>query len=205
MHVYWASMFILPFRIMLDLEQLMRGFLWCQGDMRRGKAKVAWETVCLPKNEGGLGLRRLEEFNKALITSHIWILLTNKESLWVQWIHCYKLRGRSFWDVPFLGNMSWSWRKILHLRPIIRQFVWYKIGDGNMASVWFDNWCAQSPLIDIIMSRDMYRAGLDRSLSFKDSIVDGNWIWPCNWYSKYPLLGTINAPTLNPDSLDKLV
>nr|GEV25096.1 hypothetical protein [Tanacetum cinerariifolium] len=30
LHVYWASVFILPSRIMLDLEQLMRGFLWCQ-------------------------------------------------------------------------------------------------------------------------------------------------------------------------------
>ncbi|GJZ55722.1 hypothetical protein Tco_0610915 [Tanacetum coccineum] len=43
-----ASVFILPSHLMLDLEQLMRGFLWCQGEMRKGKAKVAWEAVCLP-------------------------------------------------------------------------------------------------------------------------------------------------------------
>ncbi|GKA35240.1 reverse transcriptase domain, reverse transcriptase zinc-binding domain protein [Tanacetum coccineum] len=80
MHVYWASVFILPSRIMMDLEQLMRGFLWCQGEMRKGKAKVAWEVVCLPKTEGGLGIRRLEAFNKALITSHIWSILSLKGS-----------------------------------------------------------------------------------------------------------------------------
>nr|GEV25259.1 hypothetical protein [Tanacetum cinerariifolium] len=44
LHVYWALVFILPSRIMLDLEQLMRGFLWCQCDMLRGKAKVSWES-----------------------------------------------------------------------------------------------------------------------------------------------------------------
>ncbi|GJR26293.1 putative ribonuclease H-like domain-containing protein [Tanacetum coccineum] len=82
LHVYWASVFILPSRIMLDLEQLIRGFLWCQGDMLRGKAKVSWEVVCLPKEEGGLGLRRLDAFNKALIITHIWSILTSKESLW---------------------------------------------------------------------------------------------------------------------------
>ncbi|GJT91737.1 hypothetical protein Tco_1080582 [Tanacetum coccineum] len=71
MHVYWASVFILPSRILLDIEQLMRGFLWCQGDLRKGKAKVAWEVVYLPRNEGGLGIRRLDVFNKALMVSHI--------------------------------------------------------------------------------------------------------------------------------------
>ncbi|GKA61071.1 retrovirus-related pol polyprotein from transposon TNT 1-94, partial [Tanacetum coccineum] len=56
MHVYWASVFILPSCILLDIEQLMRGFLWCHGEMKKGRAKVAWEVVCLPKNEGGLGI-----------------------------------------------------------------------------------------------------------------------------------------------------
>ncbi|GKD46609.1 hypothetical protein Tco_1271254, partial [Tanacetum coccineum] len=130
MHVYWASVFILPTRILLDIEQLMRGFLWCQGDMRKGKAKVAWDVVCLPKKEGGLGVRKLDSFNKALMIAHIWSLLTHKESLWVRWIHAYKIKERSFWDIPICGNMTWSWRKILQLRPILWWFVWYKIGDG---------------------------------------------------------------------------
>nr|GEZ26762.1 hypothetical protein [Tanacetum cinerariifolium]GEZ26765.1 hypothetical protein [Tanacetum cinerariifolium] len=33
----------------------MRGFLWYQGDMKKGKAKVAWDSICKPKEEGGLG------------------------------------------------------------------------------------------------------------------------------------------------------
>ncbi|GKA57937.1 putative reverse transcriptase domain, reverse transcriptase zinc-binding domain protein [Tanacetum coccineum] len=41
MHIYWASVFILSSRILLDLEQLMRGFLWCQGPMKKGRAKVS--------------------------------------------------------------------------------------------------------------------------------------------------------------------
>ncbi|GKD67596.1 hypothetical protein Tco_1321686, partial [Tanacetum coccineum] len=90
MHIYWASVFILPVRIISDLEQLMRGFLWCQGEMKKGKAKVAWDSVCLPLKEGGLGIRRLEEFNTALMVSHIWSILNARDSLWVQWIYDYK-------------------------------------------------------------------------------------------------------------------
>ncbi|GKA17244.1 zf-CCHC domain-containing protein [Tanacetum coccineum] len=62
------------------VQYIMRGFLWFQGDMLRGKAKVAWEVVCLPKEEGGLGLRRLDSFIKVLIITHIWSILTSKES-----------------------------------------------------------------------------------------------------------------------------
>ncbi|GKG11152.1 hypothetical protein Tco_0342552, partial [Tanacetum coccineum] len=115
-HIYWASMFILPSSLMLELEQLMRGFLWCQGEMKKDKAKVAWEVVCLPKKEGGLGIRRLEVFNKALIASHIWSLLSNKESLWIKWIHTYKLNGCTLWEISLRGKMSWGWRKILQDR-----------------------------------------------------------------------------------------
>ncbi|GJV35267.1 putative RNA-directed DNA polymerase [Tanacetum coccineum] len=49
MHVYWAAVLVIPIGIIHDIEQLMRGFLWCNGDLKRGKAKVAWEDICLPK------------------------------------------------------------------------------------------------------------------------------------------------------------
>ncbi|GJZ64772.1 hypothetical protein Tco_0621468 [Tanacetum coccineum] len=140
MHIFWASVFILPSRILLDIEQLMRGFIWYQGYMRRGKAKVAWDIVCLPKKEGGLGIRKLEVFNKALMIAHIWSLLTHKESLWVKWIHAYKIKDQSFWNVPYRGNMTWGWRKILQLRPLIWQFVWYKPPD------WFVKYSVISTL-----------------------------------------------------------
>nr|GEU87335.1 hypothetical protein [Tanacetum cinerariifolium] len=68
-----ASIFILPYHIVHDLEQFMHGFLWCQGEIKKGKAKVAWDYVCMPKHEGGLGIRRIEDFNIALMATHIWI------------------------------------------------------------------------------------------------------------------------------------
>ncbi|GJY64018.1 hypothetical protein Tco_0465478, partial [Tanacetum coccineum] len=58
MYVYWASVLMIPKGILLDIQQLMRGFLWCNGELKRGKAKVTWDDICLPKNEGGLGIRR---------------------------------------------------------------------------------------------------------------------------------------------------
>ncbi|GJV29218.1 hypothetical protein Tco_1385666 [Tanacetum coccineum] len=174
MYIFWASVFILPTRVLLDIEQLMRGFLWCQGGVSKGKAKVSWEVVCLPKDEGGLGVRRLDHFNKALMISHIWKLLSLKESLWVRWIHAYKLKGRSFWDIPYRGTMSWGWRKILQLRPLVREFFWHNIGDGSRVSLWFDRWCPNGPLYTIVSTRDMFRAGFSLSSTVRDAIRNGS-------------------------------
>ncbi|GJS26094.1 hypothetical protein Tco_0486714 [Tanacetum coccineum] len=81
MHVYWASVLIIPKGIIYDIQSLIRGFLWCNGEYKRGMAKVACEDICLPKHEVGLGLRNLDLFNMALMTKHIWNIVSNKESL----------------------------------------------------------------------------------------------------------------------------
>nr|GFC58389.1 hypothetical protein [Tanacetum cinerariifolium] len=60
---------------------IIRGFLWCQGNIKKGRANVTWEVVCLPKDEGGLGLRQLDHFNKDIMVTHIWKLLSLKGSL----------------------------------------------------------------------------------------------------------------------------
>ncbi|GKA93887.1 hypothetical protein Tco_0815873 [Tanacetum coccineum] len=104
MRIYWASVFILPSRVLLDIKQIMRGFLWCQGSMRKGKAKVAWDIVCLPKDEGGLGLRRLDLFNKALMVSHIWSSCLVKRP-------CFDLSTKVR-DV--VVNGFWNWPIYLH-------------------------------------------------------------------------------------------
>ncbi|GKB13765.1 hypothetical protein Tco_0847688 [Tanacetum coccineum] len=66
MQVYWAPVLVIPMGIISNIQQLIRGFLWYNGEYRRGKAKVAWDDICLPKHEGGLGLRSLEVFNLCL-------------------------------------------------------------------------------------------------------------------------------------------
>ncbi|GJS20963.1 RNA-directed DNA polymerase, eukaryota, reverse transcriptase zinc-binding domain protein [Tanacetum coccineum] len=196
MHVYWASVFILPNQIILDIEQLMRGFLWCHGDMCNGKAKVSWEVVCLPKIEGGLGVRRLDVFNKALMVPHIWNLLSRKESLWVKWIHEYKLRGRHFFDIPYRGCMTWGWRKLLQLRPLVREYIRYRIGNGVTCSLWFDRWSSTRPLAEVVSNRDLHRAGFTLSSKVKDAVSNGNWSWPVEWYTKYPILNSLAVPSL---------
>ncbi|GJY96415.1 protein LAZ1 [Tanacetum coccineum] len=116
MPVYWASVLMLPKGTIYDIQSLIRGFLWCNGELKRRRARVAWDDICLPKQEGGIGLRSFDVFNMALMLTHIWNIVSKKESLWVRWIHTYKIRNQSFWSLPLTKDVSWGWLKLLQLR-----------------------------------------------------------------------------------------
>ncbi|KAK9049037.1 hypothetical protein SSX86_031996 [Deinandra increscens subsp. villosa] len=95
MHIYRASVFLLPARVVNELEAKMRGFLWSQGKRVKGAAKVSWNVVCRPKGEGGLGIRCITDMNRALLAKHVWSILTRRSSLWVDWIYTYRLKNRT--------------------------------------------------------------------------------------------------------------
>ncbi|XP_026429098.1 uncharacterized protein LOC113325076 [Papaver somniferum] len=72
LHVYFISLFHLPVSIEKRMVKLMRNFFW--GDVE-GKKKVAWVSwikVCLPKKNGGLGVKSLRVTNKALLAKWVW-------------------------------------------------------------------------------------------------------------------------------------
>ncbi|KAK4384074.1 hypothetical protein Sango_3094600 [Sesamum angolense] len=54
--VYWAMAFILPKGIIKEMIKRLRTFLW-KGTSAYGYPKVAWEAVCRPIDEGGLGIK----------------------------------------------------------------------------------------------------------------------------------------------------
>ncbi|GKA73703.1 putative reverse transcriptase domain, reverse transcriptase zinc-binding domain protein [Tanacetum coccineum] len=203
MHVYWVSVLAIPKGILYDIQALICGFLWCNGDYKRGKAEVAWGDICLPTSEGGLGLRSLKLFNKALMTKHIWNIVTNKESLWVRWIYAYKIKGRSFWAIPLNdAEMSWGWQKILQLRDRVRPFIWTKIGNGLKASAWYDIWDPQCPLINHLSPRDIAREGHNLQSHVAALVSNGGWSWPQQWLLKAPNLNLVIAPNLDTNSCD---
>ncbi|XP_021971338.1 uncharacterized protein LOC110866498 [Helianthus annuus] len=204
MYTYWASVFILPMRIVKDLEKRMRRFLWNASSSRSTRSKVPWKDVCKPKEEGGLGIRSISEVNKALITSHIWSIITNRESLWVQWIHAYRLKGRNFWEIPARGNLTWSWRKILAIRSLVRPFVWKSIGNGNGTNVWSDNWCSCSPIRHFITPRMIAREGFTLTNTVADIIdSNGDWRWPQAWLDLFPVLINVARPVIAQDMEDR--
>jgi hypothetical protein len=114
------------------------------------KAKVAWEKVCVPKKEGGLGLKRLNVWNQAAMLRHIWNLFAQGRFALggMAWVDKNWLKGRSFWQISIPQSCSWSWKQILKLREVAKRFLKFKVGDGNRIFLWLDDWHPDGCLLD---------------------------------------------------------
>nr|GEX06388.1 RNA-directed DNA polymerase, eukaryota, reverse transcriptase zinc-binding domain protein [Tanacetum cinerariifolium] len=176
--IYWAFIFKLLKTVMKDIEKLFKGFCGVIVIFKKGKAKVTWKDVCQPKENGGLGLKPLEEWNKALLVKHIWNMAAKKDSLWVKWINIVKLKGRSVWEVDKQSSDSWMWKNLLELRDEVRSHMQYKIGNGRTIFIWHDNWTSLPILDSFISKREIYAAGLSNDDTIIDCISDSRWKWP---------------------------
>lgn len=56
---FWISAFRLPKACIQEIDKLCTAFLWSGPHLNSKKAKVSWKDACLPKEEGGLGLRSI--------------------------------------------------------------------------------------------------------------------------------------------------
>ncbi|GJV34630.1 RNA-directed DNA polymerase, eukaryota, reverse transcriptase zinc-binding domain protein [Tanacetum coccineum] len=197
--------FLLPKGVIMILETIKkRNSLWNIGDSGKGRAKVAWIDVCKPKDQGGLGFKSLELWNKTLLVKHLWNVAAKKESLWVKWINVVKLKQRSVWDIDIDSKDSWGWKCILSLRSWIGNHMRYRIGNGENANVWHDRWHKDISLSSTISKKEVFYAGFHDQNTVSDLINENGWRWPQDWLVKHPWLGMIHVPVLS-NTPDKLV
>ncbi|CAL1358963.1 unnamed protein product [Linum trigynum] len=125
---YWMQLFVLPKQALKRIQKICSQFLWHGTD--EGRAKVAWEYISLPKQEGGLGVKDLGAWNQACSIRLLWLFLMNSGTLWVAWMNEYKCRQHDLWSFRVQYNSSWAWRKLLKLRDVIS--LWMKKQNGKV-------------------------------------------------------------------------
>ena len=69
---YYLPLFFIPVAVADRLEWIQRNFLWRTSEECFKYSLVAREKMCLPIEIGGLEIRKLVHFNKALLGKWLW-------------------------------------------------------------------------------------------------------------------------------------
>ncbi|KAL9685913.1 hypothetical protein QQ045_023367 [Rhodiola kirilowii] len=123
--VHTLSIIPVPKGCLRQMESLLANFLW------DGKHHwVNWEAVCVPKDEGGLGIKRLDDVKKAVLSKMAWKVLLNS-STWASFVrnkYLYKSRSSAIWSalIPLMCKLR-------------RESCWV-IGKGDTLLSHFCEW-----------------------------------------------------------------
>lgn len=88
-----------------DIDKICRDFLLGDKDNCKKVHLVNWREICVPRENGGLGLWMVRDFNFALLAKLAWQIIACSNKFWV-WVMCDKyVRDGNFFAAPVPSNM----------------------------------------------------------------------------------------------------
>ncbi|XP_022158861.1 uncharacterized protein LOC111025324 [Momordica charantia] len=166
--VYWASVFVLPARVVHEVERLLRSFLWkgCEGGS--SGAKVA----CINTQSAGCSPLGLVElccyYEAALASSHA----------------CWVVVGRLGGGLCSTGFLYLDCPAFVSIFLVLAGYSGCpgfspSFGDGRLCFVWHDPWLSGGPIHPRCGDRVIYDVASSSMAKVVDFLLpDGSWRWP---------------------------
>ncbi|KAH1083889.1 hypothetical protein J1N35_023650 [Gossypium stocksii] len=70
--------------VCLEIEKLVRHFIWGRIDDHPKMSLIGWDTICEPRARGGLSLRLLKDQNKSFLMKIGFSLISKSDAFWVR-------------------------------------------------------------------------------------------------------------------------
>ncbi|XP_074342398.1 uncharacterized protein LOC141679917 [Apium graveolens] len=146
---YAMGMFLLPKKLCSEMESLMCKFWWRNSAKAKGIHWMSWYRLSARKSEGGLGFRRMHEFNMALLGRQGWRLIMRPDCLVSKIYRARYYSGGSFLTASLGSNPSFVWRSIFETQEMLKKYTGRRVGSGNNIDVLHDPWlpCVDDPYI----------------------------------------------------------
>ena len=147
---YFLSLFTIPVSVAHRIEKLQRNFLWGgMGDDFKHHL-VGWDKVCTPKEKGGLGVRRLIPFNKALLGKWLWRFGLEEHKLWRRVLVAKYGVDLGGWRTSHIRSPYGCgvWKGIMLGWDDYFQHIEFVVGLRSRIRFWQDKWCGNTALMD---------------------------------------------------------
>jgi hypothetical protein len=143
---YAMSSFLLPSSITNFLDKIFKIFWWgFPVNKSRNLTLKSWSSICTPKHTGGLGYKKMHDFNLALIAKLGWKLLTNTDCLWVHQLLGKYIKYGDFLSSPAPSTASWLWKGIQKIKSIISMGACLRVSRLSSSPIWTSNWIPTIP------------------------------------------------------------
>ncbi|KAL0910085.1 hypothetical protein M5K25_021023 [Dendrobium thyrsiflorum] len=158
----------IPLAVLYKIEKICRSFLWQDKEDHRGAHYVSWKKICLPQEQGGLGINSLKLWSGPLRARLAWNFLQYPNL----WHNCLlrELYGSSL-DVIAKG-LGRSWQILQEGWRSLKGAIRWKLSNGANVSILNDVW-----ILDRRLSvwPSFYNVSIDVSDKVDDLLEDGCW------------------------------
>lgn len=118
----------------------MNAFWWNHGKSGKRIKWLSWDRMCDAKEGGGLGFKKLRNFNVAMLAKQGWRLINNNNPLVTQQMKARYFPNKDFLNADLGPNPSYVWRSILEAQESVSHGCQRKIRDGKSTLVWQVPW-----------------------------------------------------------------
>ena len=134
-------------------------------EKKHGLFLRSWDSICLPKWAGSIGIRKTGDLNKALVAKLSWEVANNSGKKWVQLFRKKYGKHRNFMKMQCPKFASWAAMSIFKCKDVLSNGFCHKIGNGWGTCIWEDSWVPEIPRFiptspNDISSSDVYVANL---------------------------------------------
>jgi hypothetical protein len=137
--MFQMGTYLLPKTVIEHIDKYRKYCLWRGSDINaKNPSKAARHMVCLPKDEGGLGVINLKTQNEALLLKNLHKFFNKTNTPWVNLV----------WEKGWQTSKSHSkgsfwWSHNLKLLDTYKGMALVNLQNGSTCLLWFDLWGGQ--------------------------------------------------------------
>ncbi|XP_074352485.1 putative mitochondrial protein AtMg00310 [Apium graveolens] len=132
---FWMNLFLIPNEVCESMEVQINGYWWGHGQNNKGIRWKNWDKLCVMKEAGRLGFKKLRNFNISMLAKQAWLLINNDNPLVTTCMKAKYIPGRDFLTAKLGANPSYMWRSILAAQEVVKRGCRRRICDGKQTEI----------------------------------------------------------------------
>lgn len=154
---HYNSIFLMPQWVSEAINKQCRRFIWFGTDKQGGvRSLVNWSRMCVKREHGGMGVRDINQHNRALLCKWWWRLASKEDTTWRILVHTHYFGSQHWTEAKVTPRWSSIWRSLVKVRDFVDPSIHMCVGNGRHVEFWKDRWHKEFKLCD--QFPDLYRS-----------------------------------------------